>query len=425
MNIIDHDDDPREERARRLLHSTPVEQLTAASGTFDALRAGARRRRRRRNLAAGGLASVAAAAAIVLVVVLAPSPNSNSSLRETTNGQTTHKPSASPRLRLPRIGGLPRPLIVAGLISLGIPTKTAVLSAEAPDGTVFYAPKSATGEQGNVVPGTPGTSIVRVIDGNTKPAIAEHVPGRVIGLAADQNSLFVATPTQIIRYLRSTGDQVHSWPLLTNAANEAQLVPVGPTLYVTAGFQCDFCGLNPDTLLVLNLTTGVRQTLSTNVWPNRLVADTAGVYYSTGGGHLVRTTATGVTTPSALSAQATIDELTGGDLVTTVTSTSGKRFWLELVNTQTLAVTSRRRINSRVASYAGTSLGTITSDGGCGPSVAATTCADGLGQSVSVLDLRTGNKIGTDGLADVSQLLGPKPAAITAPSSGYELARLR
>jgi hypothetical protein len=96
------------------------------------------------------------------------------------------------------------PLAVSFNVDLQIPGNQQVVATEGPDGAVFVAP-FAKADSSPIV--------VWVVDGDTAPAIAEHVVGGVAALAADANNLYVANYTTITSYDRNTGAQNGQWNL--------------------------------------------------------------------------------------------------------------------------------------------------------------------------------------------------------------------
>jgi hypothetical protein len=90
------------------------------------------------------------------------------------------------------------------------------IAAEAPDGAVFFSQLNAK-----------GNSEVWVVDGDTAPAVAEHVAGVVEALAAGPHDLYAATYTRLTAYSRQTGKQVGQWSLprfSTANTSDAKLV---------------------------------------------------------------------------------------------------------------------------------------------------------------------------------------------------------
>ena len=93
-----------------------------------------------------------------------------------------------------------------------------LIVAEAPDCAVFLAQV-----------GEASTTVVWVVDGNRRAAVAEHVSGAVQALAADSENLYVATYQNLLVFNRRSGDQIGDWPVpKTYRANasDAELLSV-------------------------------------------------------------------------------------------------------------------------------------------------------------------------------------------------------
>ncbi|MGN6474058.1 MAG: hypothetical protein ACTHK4_10495 [Mycobacteriales bacterium] len=402
--------DLREELARRVLQSTAAERLDPAPDAFERLRLSARRRRTQHRYAAAG-AFVAVAAAVVgfVVVVGAAGPTSKGI-----------QPAA--------------PLSVTARIPLGIPTTTAVVAAESGDGAFFYAPQPQVDQYGRVQPGTPGTHIVRVVDGTSRPAVAAHASGRVVGLAADANDVFVATPTELTQYARQTGAEIRHWsllvqtPALRRPANTAQIVLTDHWIYVSSGFACDSCGINNNTLLSIERATGRLRVLTSDTWPLGIAGNDQRVFYneaSTGdavglsptGHDRISAPAGGPSSLLGIFRQGLlVDDATGG---------------LTLYDPATMRLIGHPREPSSFSdpTFAVTTGGRALFWNAirCDQRISASACSlggGGFGTSVSRVDVRTGRMYDTLHLRRLMFVVGPVPAAVTASGSTYELVRL-
>jgi hypothetical protein len=88
-------------------------------------------------------------------------------------------------------------------------TPPGVISAEAPDGSVFAA---FGPEQPGAAVVAPSGSAVYVVDGNQPAQVAEHAAAPVTALAADDTYLYIAgSNSQIFEYNRATGVLAGTW----------------------------------------------------------------------------------------------------------------------------------------------------------------------------------------------------------------------
>lgn len=406
-------DDPREDLARQLLHSTAVERLDPAPGTFEHLTAaGARRRSQRRLVSTTAMAAVVAFV-VGLVIVVAHGSDHESTLQP--GGKLDNFLNASKQGQLK----------VAATIHLGVPTSAAIIGTEAPNGAFFYAASAIQDSKGRPVGGTAATNVVKVVDGTSAPAVAEHAPGRVVGLAADAIDLYVATPTEVIRYSRTTGDEIHTWPLLTDPVNSATMVTAGKWLYVLTGFQCDYCGINTDTLLALNLVTGARHVLSTEAWPMGLAGTEQYVYYFGGDHGLVRVRPNGHGMVSAQHLGANFPAIVGLFRQGLLVQTDASRMTLfDPIRMTRIAARSIASTNlpNVVPDAAG---GAFFSSSQCASGRSASECRDTPGRSVGRINVVTGRRFDIAKVPNSMFLLGPAPAVVTVDHSSYDLVRLR
>jgi hypothetical protein len=112
------------------------------------------------------------------------------------------------------------PLHITSRITLPITAGTAITTAEAPNGAVFFARQSTT---------TPVPTVAWVVDGTSPPTVAEHLPSGASALAADSMNLYVANYKQVTAYSRATGDKVRAWTLpkfSTANTSDADLVSI-------------------------------------------------------------------------------------------------------------------------------------------------------------------------------------------------------
>jgi hypothetical protein len=112
------------------------------------------------------------------------------------------------------------PLHVSSTIKLPINAGIVTTATEAPNGAVFVVRQSTT---------TPVPSIVWVVDGTSRPSVAEHLALGASALAADDNNLYVATYQHVTAFNRLSGSQVRSWTLpafSTANSSDADLVSI-------------------------------------------------------------------------------------------------------------------------------------------------------------------------------------------------------
>jgi hypothetical protein len=105
-----------------------------------------------------------------------------------------------------------------------------IISAEAPDGSVFAAFGSEQAEP----PTAPAGSALYVVDGDQQAQVAEHPAIAVTAVAADDTYLYVGGSSQIIAYSRATGAVAQTWsvtePVRQMAASAGRLWAVLGTL---------------------------------------------------------------------------------------------------------------------------------------------------------------------------------------------------
>jgi hypothetical protein len=326
----------------------------------------------------------------------------------------------------PAAGPAQSRLRVGAAISLHLATTTALLGAEAPDGTFFYVPQPQRDNFGAIKPGTPGTKVVRVVDGHAAPTVAEHAPAPVVGLAADDTDLYVATPRRVIRYSRATGAEVRSWHLLANPVDLAQIVLAGRWMYISAGFQCDSCGIEYNTLLSINVVTGGRHLLA-QVGPNGIAATRGHVWYTHLGGGLARSTPTGHSSEAKFSPR-NFTMVLGRFRLGIVIATAGPhKTTVRVIDPVGTGVRYRWPASSDLVPelVPGLTGGGYYSDAQCPAIIAGSECGNDLGTTVSRVSLRTGQLHGAVRIPGIAYLVGPKPAVVTANHASYRLVRIR
>ena len=265
---------------------------------------------------------------------------------------------------------------------------------------------------------------VWVVDGDSPPAVAEHVSGTINSLAADASNLYIATFTTLARYDRSSGSLTAQYPLPpVSQANVSDLLPVqiadvGGTVWVriTQGNNIDIYRLDPGTGALLKVYVSLGATFGTD----------GTLYYERTDGHLVRLSTAGATLVGpALSTKSNGE----GGGVQFVDAAAGGSVWTEDDAGQGLD-----------AEYEGYASGTLSA----GPQISATTgvsmadtvigalwlsgaeaagCPAGAG--ACVLRLGPGGSL-TDGLTvgAGSVLLGPEPAIVDTSGAHLVLERL-
>jgi hypothetical protein len=147
-----------------------------------------------------------------------------------------------------------------------------IISAEAPDGSVFAAFGSEQGES----PVAPSGSALYVVDGDQPAQVAEHPAIAVTAVAADGTYLYVGGSSQIIAYSRATGAVAQTWnvaePVRLMAASAGKLWAVLGTL--SGG---DVVELTPGSSGVTTVGTDAANVES-------IAAGPKGIYYVESGG---------------------------------------------------------------------------------------------------------------------------------------------
>jgi hypothetical protein len=147
-----------------------------------------------------------------------------------------------------------------------------VLSAEAPDGSVFAAFGSDLTGTVAVTAGSP----VYVVDGDQQAQVAEHPTIAVTALAADDSYLYVAGSSQIIAYDRATGAVARTW----NVAESVRLmVASADRLWAVLGGLAggQVVEINPRSSRVTTVGTDTANVVSVAAGPQ-------GIYYVESGG---------------------------------------------------------------------------------------------------------------------------------------------
>jgi hypothetical protein len=294
-------------------------------------------------------------------------------------------------------------------LPIGLPAGQPI-AAEGPDGTVFIDDQPA--------------GAVYVVDGDTPPAIAEHVSGTVSALAASGSDLYVATFTTLYDYNRSSGNvtsQVTLPPVST--ANISNALPVAMTyaagqlwVLITKGNDIDVYRLDPGTGSLVQVETSLGATVGTD----------GTLYYENTSGNLVSLTASGTTTTGPhLSTQSNGE----GGGVQFVDAVAGGYVWTQ--------DDAGQGLDADYQGYSTTSLAA----GPSSPGTAGATMADTLGgplfrsgaeanacpsgANACVLRIGSGATL-SDGLATGAGavLLGPYPALVGPKGDSLALQRL-
>jgi hypothetical protein len=199
------------------------------------------------NALSRGLASavISAAAGLVTFGALLPS------------AQAGPRPSA----------GIARPgLHTAGKVALGSSRGLFKdVFTEAPNGAVYYS----------------RGSVVRVVNGNSAPAIAVRAGKRVFALAATSSDLFVQTGLTVTEYSRPGGRILRHWKLTSPVTpiTFAGLLVAGRTLWSWTDWGTDQSGFEFATLSRIRTSSPAVHKMSLQVYPADMDADSSGLYF--------------------------------------------------------------------------------------------------------------------------------------------------
>jgi hypothetical protein len=293
-------------------------------------------------------------------------------------------------------------------------TPPGVISAEAPDGSVFAA---FGPEQPGAAAVAPAGSAVYVVDGNQPAQVAEHAAAPVTALAADDTYLYIAgSNSQIFEYNRATGALTGTWnvaqPVRLMAASAGKVWAVLGS--VTGGLVVEIDPVSGRVTAVGTDTANVES----------VAAGPQGIYYvESGGATLVHISPDG-TRQQAPTNQTVNLELSGPAAIQAI-SVIGDQVLLVHDAGQGLDSSSQTYNASTLAGPLATAAGTAGSNhavssltGPLDVEFAENTGLSEVGRynlsSGAVTDAVT-YPAGTKG---VGPLLGPYPAAFVFPPSG-------
>lgn len=340
----------------------------------------------------------------------ASAPRTVPPVHSTTSTTLASAPSTTTTLPVPSSSGA---LVASATIPLGItPGASSPVAAEAPDGAVFVS--------------NPGGGDVLVVDGTSSPSVAEHVTGTVNALAADADSLYVATQTSAFQYSRRTGSFVEQWTLPpvsgTNTSNQplVGLTVAGGSVWalITQGNDVDVYRVTPGSA---DPPVLVEETLGAVVGPDGTL------YYERLDGQLVKQDPSDtVTVGQALSTKPAYNSGTAPYIV----GLAGGYLWTEQVYGQGTDA-GYQSYNAQSLSYGPWKSGTVGATmvqtlAGALWRTGAGSSACPTGMSACLLRMNPYAYLSEPYQTDpASLLLGPYPALIgQGASGGWELVRL-
>ena len=265
---------------------------------------------------------------------------------------------------------------------------------ESPDGKLFYS----------------RGSVVYVVTGTAKPAVALHAGGRVLALAANDSDVFVLTGLRVTEYSRSNGDAVGHWTLSSPVTpiTAAGLLSVGTTLWAWTDWSTDSSGFEYANLSRIVTTSPAVHVVDKLAFPADMAANASGLYYQDVRGvaqitSLVHVTPAGVVHARSLKNVDSPTALSAGRLE--LLSFHGNHQNLDTYSPATLARISSARVSSDDRMIAGTSIGLLVLAEPC----SGVACAAATVSELSVGGLTTGAVSVPDA---VMLLPGPGPAVI-------------
>ena len=294
-------------------------------------------------------------------------------------------------------------------------TPPRVISAEAPDGSVF-ATFGRPAQAGATMVAPPG-SPVYVVDGDQSAQVAEHPAIVVAALAADDTYLYVGGGNQIVAYSRATGGLARTWsvaqPVRLMAASAGRLWAV---LGALAGGQ----------VAEINPATGGMTTVGTDAANvESVAAGPQGLYYVESGGATIVHISPDGTRQQAPTHQTVSLQLSGPAAIQAISVIGG----------QVLVVhDAGQGLDSSSQTYNGSTLaGPLTNAPGTANSNHAISSIAGPVDLVIGLNMTQGSEVGRynvstgavteavtfpPGGVGIGPLLGPYPAVFVYPPGG-------
>jgi hypothetical protein len=294
----------------------------------------------------------------------------------------------------------------------------AVISAEAPDGSVF----TAFSAQQSATPVAPAGSSVYVVDDNNPVEVAEHPSIPVAALAADNTYLYVGGGNQIVEYARATGSMART---LTLALPVRLMAVAAGRLWAVLGSVSGpgrVVEISPGSGTVTTVGTDTANVLS-------LAAGPLGLYYvESGGATIVRINPNG-TRLQASTNQTVNQELSGPAAIQAISVIGDQLF---------VTHNAGQGDDSSSQTYDSTTLaGPLTNAPGTADSnQAVDSLAGPLDRSAPVASACAGQNcvgrynLGSGAVTDavtypqtvrLGALLGPYPAVVVFPASGHVL----
>lgn len=294
-------------------------------------------------------------------------------------------------------------------------TPPGVISAEAPDGSVFAA--FGPEQPGAAVVAPPG-SAVYVVDGNQPAQVAEHATAPVTALAADDTYLYVAgSDSQIFEYNRSTGALAGTW----NVAQPVRLmVASAGKLWAVLG------GITGGQVVEIDPLSGRVTAVGTDTaYVESVAAGPQGIYYVESGGATIVHISPDGTRQQAPTHQAVSLQMSGPAAIQAIS----------VIGDQVLVVhDAGQGLDSSSQTYnASTLAGPLTSAPGRANSNHAISSMAGALDLLIAENLTASSEVGrynlssgavTDavtygaGIEGVGPLLGPYPAVFVYPANG-------
>ncbi len=271
---------------------------------------------------------------------------------------------------------------------------------ESPDGKLFYS----------------RGSVVYVVTGTAKPAVALHARGQVMALAANGSGLFVLTGLRVTEYSRSNGAAVRHWTLSSPVTpiTAAGLLSVGTTLWAWTDWATDSSGFEYANLSRIVTTSSAVHVVDKKAYPADMAANASGLYYQDVRGvadinSLVHVTPAGVVHARSLTNVDAPAALWAGRL--DLLSFHGGHQNLDSYNPATLARASSAHVSSDDRNIAGTSIGLLVLSEPC----SGVACASATVSELSTSGLTTG----AVSVPDAAMLLPGPGAAVIEDAGGH------
>lgn len=277
----------------------------------------------------------------------------------------------------PAADAAPAALHQTARIALGTASSIAKNAfTEGPGGSVYYS----------------RGSVVYVVNGNARPAVALHAGHTVLALAANSSDLFVLTGLTVTEYARSNGAVVRHWTLTSpvTAITSAGMIAVGQTLWAWTDWATDSSGFEYANVDRISTTSSAVHLVDKKAFPVNVAADSSGLYYQDVRGaasilSLVHVTPSGSVRAKAESNASGPEALSAGRL--DLLSFHGGRLNIDTYRPSTLARLSSAHVSSDDRTIAGTTIGLLVLAEPC----SHLTCSSATVSELAASGLSTGS----------------------------------